>query len=274
MPLFSADPDKCKRDHICVDECPARIIEIREESPVPTLVDGAAEFCINCGHCVAVCPHGALTLKTMGPDDCLPVNPRWRLDPDRVEYFLRSRRSIRTYKPEPVERDTLTRLIAVARHAPSGHNLQPVRWTVIHNTDTVRALAGHVVDWMRFLIKEHPAMAEAMHLERAVSRWEGGEDVVCRSAPHLTIVHADKEDRTAPAASTIALTYLELAAPSFDLGGCWAGYFGAAATVWPPLQEALALPDGHICFGAMMIGTPKYKYHRMPPRNPLFVEWR
>ena len=239
MDLFTVDHEKCKRDGICVDECPSGIIEIKEGNAVPTLVDGADAFCINCGHCVAVCPHGALSLKNMGPDDCLPVNPQWQMAPDQVEHFLRSRRSIRTYKPEPVDRDTLTRLIAVARHAPSGHNLQPVRWLVVHDSDAVRTLAGHVVDWMRFLIKEHPAMAEAMHLERVVSRYEGGKDIICRGAPHLIIAHAEKKDPTAQAASTIALAYLELAAPSFGLGACWGGYFGAAATLWPPLTRRI-----------------------------------
>ena len=71
----------------------------------------------------------------------------------------------------------------------------------------------------------------------------------------------------APAACTIALTYLELAAPSIGLGCCWAGYFYAAATTFPPLQEALALPKNHQCFGAMMAGYPKFNYHRMPLRK-------
>jgi nitroreductase len=73
---------------------------------------------------------------------------------------------------------------------------------------------------------------------------------------------------------TIALTYLELAAPSFGLGACWAGYFMAAARHWRPLQEALPLSEGHIVYGAMMVGYPRYRYYRLPLRNEAQVTWR
>jgi nitroreductase len=72
----------------------------------------------------------------------------------------------------------------------------------------------------------------------------------------------------------IALTYLELAAPSLGLGTCWAGYFTAAANFYPPLQKALDLPQGHLPYGATMIGYPKYSYQRIPPRNKPEISWR
>lgn len=78
----------------------------------------------------------------------------------------------------------------------------------------------------------------------------------------------------APHACTIALTYLELAATSMGLGTCWAGYFNVAATSFPPMQEALALPPGHQAFGSMMVGCPKFSYHRLPLRNPPAISWR
>ena len=67
MTLFTIDPEKCKRDGICVNECPARIIVQADKDSVPSLVEGGEALCINCGHCVAVCPHEAFSLKTMGP---------------------------------------------------------------------------------------------------------------------------------------------------------------------------------------------------------------
>ena len=73
---------------------------------------------------------------------------------------------------------------------------------------------------------------------------------------------------------TIALSYLDLAASSFGLGTCWAGYFHAAATMWPPMRNAVDLPERHTCFGAMMIGYPKYTYHRLPLRNEPRITWR
>ena len=274
MSLFVVDQEKCKRDGTCVAECPMGIIELRDENPVPTPTGDAGELCIKCGHCVAVCQHGALSHTAMTPEQCPPVRREWLLDPERVEHFLRSRRSIRTYGDRPVEREVIGRLIHIAGHAPSGHNSQPVRWLVIYDSNEVQRLAGLVVDWMRYLLKEQSPLAKALHMDRIVAIWDRGIDRICRSAPHIIVTHAPKEDRAAQAACTIALAYLELAAPSFKLGACWAGYFNAASTLWPAMQEALGLPEGHAAFGAMMIGYPKYRYHRLPLRNEARIEWR
>jgi len=73
---------------------------------------------------------------------------------------------------------------------------------------------------------------------------------------------------------TIALTYLELFATSMGLGCCWAGYFNAATVSFPPMKEALSLPDGHQCFGSMMAGYPEFGYHRLPLRKPPEIIWR
>jgi nitroreductase len=43
----------------------------------------------------------------------------------------RSRRSIRAYKPDPVPPGTLREIVALARHAPSGSNIQPWRVHVL-----------------------------------------------------------------------------------------------------------------------------------------------
>lgn len=44
MGLFTIDRDKCARDGICVSECPARIIEIKDEESNPEPIEGAEEL--------------------------------------------------------------------------------------------------------------------------------------------------------------------------------------------------------------------------------------
>ena len=274
--LFVVDQDKCKQDGICVAECPMAIIELKDKNSLPNPTEDAEELCINCGHCVAVCPHGAMSLRKMNSEQCPPVRKDWLLNPEQVEHFLRSRRSIRAYKEQPVEREVLSKIIDIARFAPSGHNIQPVRWLVIYDSKEVWRLAALVIDWMRDSLEKGAPLAKALHMDRVVDAWgwESGVDRVCRGAPHVIVTHAPKEERTAPQACTIALAYLELAAPSFGLGACWAGYFTVAANVWPPMQEALDLPEGHASFGAMMVGYPKFRYQRLPLRNEARITWR
>lgn len=275
--LITVNETRCKGDGICVAECPARILELAGDPPVPRLLAGQPDvetLCIHCGHCVAVCPHGALDHQASPLAESPKLQRGLAIDVEAMEQLIRGRRSIRCYHDETVEGGTLERLIQTARYAPSGHNRQPVEWLVLTDNAEIRRLVGIVVDWMRVVIVKMPAMAEDMHLDRVVESWEAGEDRVLRGAPHVVVAHAAKEDRMAPAAATVALTTLELAAPAYGLGTCWAGYFNAAATLFPPMKEALALPEGHLALGSMMIGKPKHRYRRIPKRRTPSVTFR
>ena len=274
MELLRVDQDQCKRDGICAAVCPMCIIELKTKEAYPFMIDGGEQLCIRCGHCVAVCPHGAMSHETMTTEACSPLKKELIVQPDQVEQLLKSRRSIRVYKRKQVDRVLLTKLIELAAYAPSGHNTQPVNWKVIYDSDEVQRLAGIVADWMRSLIAEESPLAAMLHMDRVLQAWEAGYDRICRDAPHVIVAHAPENERTAPAGCTIALTYLELAAAAFGLGACWAGYFNVAANSWAPMMEALGFPEGHVSFGAMMVGYPKFRYQRMPLRNEPNISWR
>jgi len=274
MSLFVVDENKCKRDGICAAECPTKIIALKDDDPVPRPARGAEDICINCGHCVAVCPRGALSLEKMPVESCPPVKEEWRLGPEQAEHFLRSRRSIRSYRKKPVDKETLTRLIEIASHAPTGHNFQPVNWLVIHDSGELERLIGIVIDWMRDTIEKQPALAKMMHLNELVAAWDLGVNVISRGAPHLIVTHAAKADPSAQSACSNAIAYLELAAGPLGLGSCCCGFFDAAVMFWKPLREALGLPKGHVNHGSVMVGYPKYKYHRLPLRKEPRITWR
>ena len=267
--LFTVDHAKCTRDGLCAADCPAGIITITERGPEP--VAGARRMCINCGHCVAVCPQGALTLATMPLEQCPPLRDGWQLTLEQMEQLLKGRRSVRSYKQEAVPRDVLAKIIDMARFAPSAGNAQVLHWTVIHDSNEVRRIAGAVIDWLRE-VSQTPAMAWAKAL---VVDWENGKDPICRSAPHLILVHAPGEEaQIAVSDGPIALTFAELAAVSYRLGTCWAGFVMMAAARSAAVSAALRLPVRHKLLGGMMIGYPKLKYHRIPVRNEPQVTWR
>jgi nitroreductase len=131
-----------------------------------------------------------------------------------------------------------------------------------------------VADWMRSLLEDNAELARFMHMDRIVDSWDNGIDRILRSAPHLIVAHGLSTLATSQTSCLIAVTYLDLAAPSLGLGTCWAGYFNAAANFYLPLQEALALPKGHLPYGSAMIGYPMYHYQRMPSRNKPDISWR
>ena len=65
MPLLEIDRERCHQDGICAEICPAQIITLDKATDYPALVPGGDDRCIRCGHCVAVCPHGALNHAAM-----------------------------------------------------------------------------------------------------------------------------------------------------------------------------------------------------------------
>ena len=115
MTLLQIDRERCHRDGICADVCPALIITLETENGYPELVTDGAERCIRCGHCVAVCPHGAFDHAAMAAADCPVIDRERQPAADQVAQFLRARRSIRRFREELLGRETLTRMIELER---------------------------------------------------------------------------------------------------------------------------------------------------------------
>ncbi len=276
MSLIRIDAEKCKRDGICTQECPFALLFMKDAESVPEPAGHAEALCIRCGHCVAVCPAGAISLKGMAQSDCPPIRKELAVGPEQAEQFLRSRRSIRVYKDRQAPLETLQKLVEIARSAPTAHNDQEVHWIVIDKKEEAKKLAQMTVDWMRSIMENDPERARKMHLDMVVGAWDFGLDVISRDAPHLVLVHAEEGtpfSKYYPADCATALAYLELAAPSFGLGSCWNGMLLGAALEDEKMQKALNLPENHQCMGALMLGYPKFKYHRLVLRNPPPIKW-
>jgi nitroreductase/NAD-dependent dihydropyrimidine dehydrogenase PreA subunit len=273
MKGLSIDRKKCAKDGICAKECPALIIAADGGDGFPAPTADFERLCFECGHCVAVCPNGAIAVTGLQPEACEPVRRELLPGPDAVEHLLRARRSIRSFRERPIDRATLAKLLAIAAHAPTAHNWQEVKWLIVEDRIEVRRLAGLAVEFFRAFTQSTPAVAARLDLPLLIEQWDAGRDAVNRDAPHLAIAYASQAVSSATADCAIALTYLELAAFSMGLGACWAGWFNFAANRYPPLTEALRLPEGHAAFGALMLGHPRHRYHRIPPRNPPSITW-
>jgi nitroreductase/NAD-dependent dihydropyrimidine dehydrogenase PreA subunit len=274
MSLLIVDESKCKQDGFCARDCPRAIIRIKDKESYPELVQGGEQVCLICGHCVAVCPHGAMSHTKVPFENCPPLQKELYIDEARVVQLLRSRRSIRQFKDTPVEKQKIERLIEIARYAPTGSNTQLVEWRVFAGRDKIKELAKLAADWARAMLEKDPQAAKKNpYIPGIVAAWDAGYDAVLRGAPVMVMASAPKKDHNGTVNLTLALSYLELAAPGMGLGACWAGLLQGALLGWPPLQEAIGLPEDHTHHYPMMLGYPKAKYFRLPQRKPPKITW-
>lgn len=272
MDFMAIDETKCKKDGLCAAVCPMGLIELETGETFPAPVEDAQERCILCGHCQAVCPHGALTLEKVRKT--APFEKKHLPTLEQLNQLIRGRRSIRVYRKEPVDRDLMSSLIDLARHAPTARNSQLIGWLVIDDREELKRLTGLVIDWMHHLVDKNDPLAHSYHLAKVIGAWKSGYDPILRGAPGLVVLHGPQDYPLAVVDSSIALTTFELAAFSQGVGTCWAGFFSIAAGSWPPLAEALDLPEGRKLTYAMMVGYPAVQYQRLPERKAPEIIWR
>ena len=267
---ITVDLVKCTRCGLCSEVCPSGIIRVNENGPV--LI--APKACIKCGHCVAVCPQAALDHTRNSLAGQVEIAQFANLSAEEAERFLRGRRSIRAYKPEKISPEKLLKLLNVARMAPTGGNSQGISFLVLSDSMVLKKISASVVEWLEEQIRQDVAWVKPYAGMAKIYR-ETGYDVVLRGAPHLVLALAASKNPIGRDNGRYALTYTELYAPALGLGSCWAGFFEMAAFAnYPPLFKLIGLPEGKAITGALMLGVPKYQYHRLVERNPLVVELR
>ncbi len=71
---------------------------------------------------------------------------------DAIE-MIKERRSVRKYKAEPVDRETMTEIVDLARWAPSWANTQIARYTLVDDADVIKTLATDGVQGFSYNMK-------------------------------------------------------------------------------------------------------------------------
>jgi nitroreductase/NAD-dependent dihydropyrimidine dehydrogenase PreA subunit len=267
MGLITIDESACKKDGMCARECLAAIIRL-PEGGYPEIPEDNEIACRLCGHCVAVCPQGALSHEAVHIEDSPPLEKDLAIGEAQAVQFLRSRRSIRSYTEKPVERKTVQRLIEIARYAPTAGNSQLVEWVVISGNARVREIAAEAARCLREILDKDPSVAVAApYLPTTLATFDAGYDSILRNAPVLLIASAPVEAINGMVDLTLALSYLDLVAPVMGLGTCWAGLLHRAMLYSKSFKESLGVPPAHRYHYPMMLGYPKVKFYRLPERK-------
>lgn len=153
---------------------------------------------------------------------------------------IAARYSARAYRPDPVEEETLQRVLEAARLAPTAANRQPFRLVVVH-TKGREAELSRIYDSPWFV--EAPLVLAVVALPGEAWRRIDGKAY-------------DEVD------ATIAMDHLILAAASLGLGTCWVAAFDPAAA-----REVLGLPPEVEPLAFTPLGYPADRARRKVRRS-------
>jgi nitroreductase len=164
---------------------------------------------------------------------------------------IQERRSIRSYRNDPVPEEILQEVLEAARRSPSWANTQISRFTVVKDQATKEGLAGTLMSKnpVSKAIVQAPIVI-CLVAQKGISGLYKGEPVT------------DKGDWFLFDAG-IAMEHLVLAAWSFGLGTCHVGAFDAKK-----VEEILKVPEGYTAVAM----TPLGYFDELPsatPRKPL-----
>ena len=178
-----------------------------------------------------------------------------------LHQFLRSRRSIRRFKPDPVPDSVIKNILTTATFAPSAHNRQPWRFCVVTDVSVKQKLADAMaIEFERDLEKDQlPPTEIQKRTKRSRERMTAAPVLVilCLDMSEMD-VYPDKkrkqaEFRMAMQSVANAGMQLMLAAHAEGLGSVWVC---SPLFVQETIQSVLNLPKTWEPQAIFFVGYP------------------
>lgn len=256
---FSIDEERCIQCGECAADCPAACISL--DNGYPEINE---KRCIRCQHCLAVCPTAALSILGKNPDDSQPINPNVLPHPQEMETLLKTRRSVRRYKTEPVPKATIHHLVETLGACPTGMNARQTLFTVVDDPAVMDELRERTLTRVKEVMQD-PGLPQGLEIiaKYVAAGDKLGMDIFYRGAPHLLVASCPQSAPTPEADCLIALSQFELLAVSHGLGTVWDGLAKWAINhIAPDLRQWLGIPEDHVFGYAMAFGSPAASYYR------------
>ena len=253
----------------CIGFGQCKSVSIRDNIEIDEVAYETGSNCFECGHCMAICPTKAITLKIFKgrEDKIVDYNPKdLPVSYNDLLQFLKQRRSIRWFKNKKVDKDTFNKLLQGAYYSPSAQNEQDVEFVVLDNR--LNDFMKHVYNIIKveeeefFRIKQFGDYIRDNSIkEYHPLLWSGQQLILTFST-----------DKTS---AVIANTRLELLAYSLGLGGFYSLFILKADEIdhdklmefFPGIDK-----DKHM-YSAFIIGYPKKHFKRSIPHKEINVKF-
>lgn len=263
--MISIDKHKCVGCGQCAKDCVTNNIELTGGKAA------ARGACMLCGHCVAICPQGCVSI------DDYPMYEVKDYQKEtfsiHAEHFLNAvkfRRSVRQFSQKPLEKEKLLRVLEAGRYTETAVNRQGTRFILVQ--EQLAAFKTLVWEgWRRFALELKKKDAFRADLFMSYYRaWKSNplEDRLFFQAPALLVVASDT-----PLDGGLASANIETMAVAEGLGVMFDGYIAYAIEHSPQAAEWLEIGQKKIA-SCMLLGYPNVRYLRTAPRKPADIIWK
>lgn len=269
--MIYIDQKKCIACGACVNDCVSSNIEI-----VSNKANAIRQYCLLCGHCIAICPKKAVTMDDYPMADVKEYEKdEFSIEPEKLLNFIKIRRSIRQFTKESIDEDKLLKIIEAGRFTPTGSNRQDIKYIVVRDQiPELRRLA---------LERLSESMLQQAQVDSAyaaiASRWTnmleadkdrpGKSDALFYNAPVVLLLVS-----YSPVDAALAASNMELMAAALGLGVLYCGYFVRAAQEDEKIKNLLGLNEMQEIKVCLLLGNPNVTYERTVPRKPANIDWR
>jgi nitroreductase len=249
------------------------------------------ELCISCGHCVAICPSGAITHANVPAGHIHTIRTENLTTTEQLTQVLATRRSIRAFKQKPVESNLIGQILQAACLAPSAHNSQSTEYIVVRDAallGQITQLTANYLEKLAGLLNHsalHPLLLRLARdlvedpirllpeLKHVVKTVASGRDIILHHAPALLVFHARRSTSFAAANACMAAQNASLVAQSLGLGTFHAGYMVITCEHDNKIPRLLGVPRENQIYAALAVGHPAVRFTHWIEREPPQVRW-
>lgn len=259
--MIKIEEDKCIRCKMCIRDCfPENII----------LENGKIKIkgeCMMCGHCVAICPTGAVTFEEYEEAKNLK-ELNLKIDPETFLNFVKSRRSIRHFKNKKIDKSIIEKLLEVGRYSPTGANIQDIKYYVIQESlEEFKPLVWEGIYNFANSNEKNLFLKKYKHRFIEMYRTHKTNDKLFFKAPIVLIITSSNKIN-----GILAGDKIELMANMMGLGVLFSGFIEMGILHNEELIRKFELNKKSICT-CLLIGYPNIVYQRTAPRKKINIEW-
>jgi nitroreductase len=172
---------------------------------------------------------------------------------------IKERRSVRSFKSDPVEDSVLDTILSAGSFAPTANGTQAWHITALVGRERIAEL--------NLRLKEASVVPGFDRYAKFVS---GSYTVNFKNAPVFVIVGAHRTESVCPVEDgTLVLSNILLAAHAVGLGACWVNQLGAVGEEpgFRGYLTTLGFPPTHLVIGSAAIGHPSGGHPKAHPRK-------